>query len=64
MSAAAIGALSAAGVLMLAVFGAVWRLGTKMGQMTQELHDHNGRLERVENHQDAHDECHLDRGDR
>jgi hypothetical protein len=35
-----------------------------MGEMTQELHDHNGRLERVEDHQDAHDEWHLNRGDR
>lgn len=64
MSSAAIGVLIAAGTLALAVFGSVWRLGTKMGEMTQELHDHNGRLERVEDHQDAHDEWHLNRGDR
>lgn len=64
MTPAAIGALCAVATLLLLVFGSVWRLGTKMGEMTQELHDHNGRLERVEDHQDAHDEWHLNRGDR
>lgn len=64
MTPAAIGALCAVATILLLVFGAVWRLGTKMGEMIQELHDHNGRLERVEDHQDAHDEWHLNRGDR
>ena len=64
MTLAAIGALCAVATLLLLIFGAIWRLGTKVGGMTQELHDHNGRLEDVESHQYNHDQWHLNRGDR
>lgn len=56
--------VSAVSVCLLGLIGAVWRLGSKMGEMTQELRSHNQRLDRLEKHQDAHDEWHLNRGDR
>ena len=48
---------------LLTIMGSVWRLGTKIGQMTQELRDHNARLERLEDHMADHDRWHLVRGD-
>jgi hypothetical protein len=47
----------------MTIMAAVWRLGTKMGQMTQALQDHNARLERVEDHMAEHDRWHFHRGD-
>ena len=64
MSGTAATLVSAVSVCLLGLIGAVWRLGSKMGEMTQELHSHNQRLDRLEKHQDDHDAWHLDRGDR
>lgn len=64
MTSAAIAATTGMGLALSAIFGAIWRLGTKVGGMTQELHDHNQRLDRLEKHQDDHDAWHLGRGDR
>jgi hypothetical protein len=61
---AAVTLLGVIAASLLTVFGAIWRLGTKMGQMTQELADHTGRLVRLEDHMLDHDRWHMVRGDR
>lgn len=48
--------------LLTAVFGAVWRIGSKLGGISQILVDHEGRLDRIEGHEDEHDRWHKQRG--
>lgn len=50
-------------VLCTAIFGAVWRVGNKIGGMTQHLIANDDRLDRLEQHEDDHDKWHLRRGD-
>ena len=48
----------------IGTFVGVWRIGNKIGRIIASLQDHDGRLERIERHEDAHDAWHLRRGDR
>ena len=48
----------------MGIFGAVWRIGTKVGAMTQELKEHDQRLAELGQRIYAHDQWHLQRGDR
>lgn len=48
--------------LLVALIGAVWRVGSKVGSIASTLADHEGRLDRVEQHQDAHDTWHMSKG--
>ena len=56
--------LSVCAVLLVAVLGACWRMGSALGHLLSESHDHEGRIIRLEAHEDAHDAWHLARGDR
>lgn len=56
--------LSLIGLVSIATLGAVWRIGSMIGRMAATQNDHDGRLERLEREQDAHDAWHLNRGDR
>lgn len=56
--------LSVIALVTIATLGAVWRIGSVLGQMHATQNDHDGRLERLEREQDAHDAWHLNRGDR
>ena len=48
----------------IGTFVGVWRIGNKIGGLISTMEDHEGRLDRIERHEDAHDKWHLQRGDR
>jgi len=56
--------LSACTVLLVAVLGACWRMGSALGRLVAHTDDHEGRIARIEAHEDAHDAWHMARGDR
>ena len=56
--------LSVCGVLLVAVLGACWRMGSQVGRLVSQQQDLGGRVSRLEVHEDAHDAWHLARGDR
>ena len=59
---AAVGLASFSAALLIALIGATWRIGNKVGGVSQQLDDHAGRLSRLEHNQDAHDRWHVSRG--
>jgi len=56
--------LSACTALLIAVLAACWRMGSQLGRLVANSHDHEGRIVRLEAHEDAHDAWHMARGDR
>ena len=64
MTSTAITLLSLLFTGLVGIFGAVWRIGTKVGAMTQELKEHDQRLAELGRRIYAHDQWHLQRGDR
>lgn len=50
--------------LLVAILTATWRIGSKVGGHAQQLKDHGGRIDRLEDNADDHDRWHLHRGDR
>ena len=56
--------LSACTALLIAVLAACWRMGSQLGRLVSSQQDHDGRIRRLEDHEDAHDAWHLARGDR
>lgn len=49
-------------VLLIALIGAVWRIGSKVGMISATIVDLEGRVARMEKHEDDHDAWHMSRG--
>lgn len=55
--------LGSVAAISIATLAAVWRIGTILGRMASGHEDHEHRIDRLEQHEDAHDSWHLHRGD-
>lgn len=47
--------------LLGALVGATWRVGSALGSIKEAVKRQNGRLDKMEDREDAHDRWHLDR---
>lgn len=50
--------------LLTSIFAGVWRVGNKLGGITQTQLDHERRITELELHEHEHDQWHLRRGDK
>ena len=45
----------------VAILGAIWRVGNKLGTLTASVESATQRLDRVQSHQEDHDRWHMGR---